>query len=186
MDIPTIREAVALFDDSERLEQAVAELSSHGFDRADLSFLAPDELAQRPFASAHRLADDPSVSRQAVVSDSDVRQARVLGTGMAATVAAFAAAGFTVATGGVLAAVVIAASVAAGGVAAIGTAIGRKLDRDEARSLDEQVARGGVLLWARLKDAAQERDAIAILNRYSTHVSVHEYAADASVRVLSP
>src|SRR5262249_37603343 len=63
--------------------------------------------------NVRRAAADPATLREPVVSDTDLRQGRVLGTGLAATIAAFAAAGFTVATGGVGAATVIAAVAAA-------------------------------------------------------------------------
>jgi hypothetical protein len=178
MDTPTIREAVALFDDPDRLDRAVSDLCSHGFDHADLSLLAPEALAERPIASARQLAQDPSTPRTDPATDTDIRQGRVLATGMAATIAGFAAAGLTVATGGVLAAVIAAGAVAAGGAAALGTAVGRKLDKDAARMLDAQLARGGVLLWVHVPDARHETTALDILRRHSTQVEVHEYPAD--------
>lgn len=185
MDVRTSREAVALFADAERLQQAVSALRSHGFDHADLSFIAPEALEERPDARAGRLAADPETPRDAAATDTDVRQARVLGTGMAATIAGFAAAGFTVATGGVMAAVILATSAAAGGVGAIGALIGREIDRSEASYLDEQVARGGVLLWVRLPDAAAEQRAIEVLRRYSERVRIHEFPAGARDRTVS-
>src|SRR5579864_1483870 len=150
MDTPTIREAVALFDDPERLEEAVSDLRSHGFDHADLSLLAREGLGERPIASARQLALDPATPRTDPTTDTDMRQGRILATSMAATIAGFAAAGVTVATGGVLAAVIAAGALAAGGAAAVGTIFGRKLDQDTANSLDAQLARGGVLLWVHL------------------------------------
>src|ERR1700758_1968253 len=153
MDYPTIREAVAVFDDAEKLESAVSELQSNGIDRSELSFLVHASLAGRPLEDLRQAADDPRTLREPVVSDTDLRQGRVLGTGLAATIAAFAAAGFTVATGGVGAATVIAAVAAAGGVGAASTLFGRKLADDQASFLDAQLARGGALLWVRTRDA---------------------------------
>jgi hypothetical protein len=173
---------VALFDDPERLEQAVSDLCSHGFDHADLSLLAPEALGERPIASARQLAQDPATPRTDPTSDTDMRQGRVLATGMAATIAGFAAAGLTVATGGVLAAAIAAGALAAGGAGVVGTIVGRRLDEDAARSLDAQLARGGVLLWAHVLDTEHERTAIDILRRYSTQVAVHEYPADPRLR----
>ena len=69
----------------------------------------------------------------------------MLGTSLAATIAAFAAAGFTVAVGGVGAAIA-AAAVTAGGVGAASTLFGRKLANDQTSFLDAQLARGGLLL----------------------------------------
>ena len=157
-------EAIAVFNDPERLEEAVSELQSHGVDRAELSFLTHE--GQTP-------PQDAALSREAVVTDTDLRQGRVLGTGLAATIAAFAATGFTVATGGVAAAV-IAAAAAAGGIGVVSTMIGRGLARDEQSFLDAQLRRGGVLLFVRIPDADIERRALEVLRRHSTHVHLHE------------
>src|SRR5215472_17462215 len=154
MELPSIREAVAVFDNAEKRESAVSELQSHGVDRSELSFLAHAELTGRAPGNLRQAAGDPTTPREPVVSDTDLRQGRVLGTGLTATVAAFAAAGFTVATGGVGAAIA-AAAVAAGGVGAASTLFGRKLADDQTSFLDAQLARGGVLLWVRTRDAAK-------------------------------
>jgi hypothetical protein len=172
-----ISEVVAVFDDPERLERAVSALQSHGFDRADLSFLARDALVERCSDHVQRLANDPATRREVVVSDTDFRQGRVLGTGLAATIAAFAAAGFTVATGGVAAAA-IAATAAVAGVGAVSTLVGCKLAKDEESFLDDQLARGGVLLWVRTPEADAERRATEVLRRFSTHIYVHELPAE--------
>jgi hypothetical protein len=175
MNATTIREAVAVFDDSEKLEAAVSELQSKGFDRADLSFLAHETVSEdRSLRNIERVADDPTTAREPVVSDTDVRQGRVLGTSLAATIAGLAAAGFTVATGGVAAAAIAAAAVAAGGIGTAGVVFGRTIADDQASFLDAQLARGGVLLWVRTRDVTAERNAVEILRRYTTHVRVHD------------
>jgi hypothetical protein len=179
MENSTIREAVALFDDAGKLESAVSTLQSSGIDRSELSFLAHPSLAEHRSGNLRQAADDPMTPREPVVSDTDLRQGRVLGTGLAATIAAFAAAGFTVATGGVGAAIV-AATVAAGGVGAASTLFGRKLADYQASFLDAQLARGGVLLWVRTRDAANERNVLDILRRYSAHVHIHTLPAEAA------
>jgi hypothetical protein len=176
MRTPKLREAVAVFSNPEQLEQAVSDLQSHGFDRADISFLAHEALSGA--GESRGVAQRTETRREAAVTDTDIRQERMLGTSLAATIAAFAAAGFTVATGGALAAAAAAAVVAGGGVGVVGTAIGQKLGEDEAAFLDEQLARGGVLLWVRLGDRVAESRALAVLHRYSDHVRVHEVAAD--------
>jgi len=138
MRIATIREAVAAFDDPEKLESAVSELQSNGIDRSDLSFLAHPSLAERLPGNSMRLADDPAAPREAAVTDTDLRQGRVLGTSLAATIAALAAAGFTVTTGGVAAATVAAAA-AAGSIGAVGAVVGRKLGEDQETFLESQL-----------------------------------------------
>ena len=183
MNAMIIREAVALFDNAEKLEAAVSELQSKGFDRSDLSFLAHETAAElahetaaerRPLRDMGGIADDPTTAREPFVSDTDVRQGRVLGTSLAATIAGLAAAGFTVATGGVAAAAIAAGAVAAGGVGTAGAVFGRILADDQTSFLDAQLARGGVLLWVRTRDVAAERNATEILRRYATHVHVHD------------
>jgi len=183
MDGPTIREAVALFDNPETLENAVSELQSNGIDRSELSVLAPPSLAEQP-ADVRREAGDPKTPREPVVSDTDFRQGRVLGTSLAATIAAFAAAGISVATGGVAAATVAAAAVAAGGVAAAGALVGRILAEDQASFLDAQLARGGVLLWVRTQDAAAERRTLEVLRRHSAHVYLHDLRTQGSTQPI--
>lgn len=179
MEQPTIREAVAVFDDAEKLERAVSELQSNGIDRSELSFLAHPSLAGHMPRNLRQAADDPATQREPVVSDTDLRQGRVLGTSLAATIAAFAAAGFTVATGG-LGAAIAAAAVAAGGVGAAGTLFGRKLAEDQASFLEAQLARGGVLLWVRTRDAASEQTVLEVLRRRSEHVYLHDLPAEAA------
>jgi hypothetical protein len=180
----TIREAVAAFDDPQTLQAAVSDLQSHGFDRADISVIAPEDLAGHVAGRAgdvRKAEDDPGVERSAVVGDTDVRQARVLGTSLASVLAAFAAAGLTVATGGAAAVAAGAAAVAAGGVGAAGTMLGRIAGDSERNFLQEQIERGGVLLWVRVRDAAAEPRALDILRRHSAHdVHVHEIPATAS------
>jgi hypothetical protein len=175
----TIREAVALFDDAEKLESAVSTLQSRGIDRSDLSFLAHASLTGQRSGNLRQAAYDPMTPREAVVSDTDLRQGRVLGTGLAATIAAFAAAGFTVATASVGVAIA-AAAVAAGGVGAASTLFARKLADDQASFLDAQLARGGVLLWVRTRDAANEQIVLDILRRYSAYVHIHDLPAGAA------
>jgi len=180
MEQSIIREAVAVFDDAEKLESAVSELQSKGIDRSELSILAHDWPAARLPRDIQRAADDPATPREPVVTDTDLRQGRVLGTGLAATIAAFAAAGFTVATGGVGAATVIAAVAAAGGVGAASTLFGRKLADDQTSFLDAQLAGGGVLLWVRTRNAAGEQIVLEVLRRHSAHVYLHDLPAEAA------
>jgi hypothetical protein len=180
MEQSTKREAVAVFDDAEKLESAVSELQSKGIDRSELSFLAHDESHGRLPGEIRQAADDPTTPREPVVSDTDLRQGRVLGTGLAATIAAFAAAGLTVATGGVAAATIAAAAVAAGGVGAASTLFGRKLADDQASFLDAQLARGGVLLWVRTRNSASEQTVLEVLRRHSAHAYLHDLPAEAA------
>lgn len=183
MKTKMIREAVAAFDDPEALEEAVSALQSAGVDRAYLSVLAPPSAVEGPSDNEPEAGGNPSPAREAVVSDTDLRQVRVLGTGLAATIAAMAAAGVTVATGGAAAATVAAAAAVAGGVGIAGTLIGRQLADEHTTFLDAQLASGGVLLWVRIRDPEIERSVLEVLRRHSTKVAIHEYPVGGARRL---
>jgi len=178
-----IREAVAAFDDPEALKAAVSELQGSGFNRADISFLARDGMTsghvEAEYGEARTVEDDPSVKREGVIEESDIRQRRTLGISMAATVAAFAAAGFTVMSGGAALVAAGAAAAAMGGVGGIGALIGKAWGDGQDTFLREQLERGGILIWVRTPDEAAEARACAILRRHAAHdVHVHEVAAE--------
>lgn len=176
-----LREAMARFDDAAALEAAVSALQSHGFDRADISFVAREGyLGEHPVAAGatRRAAEGPAAKREAPVESTDLRQGRVLATSTAACIAAFAAAGFTVATGGA-AALAAGLAVAAGlGVGAAGAVIGHEAGESAQNFIDEQVASGGVLVWVRTRDEAASYRALDILRQHGgTDVHAHEVAA---------
>ena len=87
----------------------------------------------------------------------------------------FAAVAGVAASGGTLA-MTIAAAVAAGGVGCgFGALLVRALGKHWARDVEEQLRRGGLLLWVELHSGAQELKALEILQRHSGEdVHVHE------------
>jgi hypothetical protein len=179
----TVRAAVARFDDPERLEAAISALQSHGFDRAEISFIAREgymgEHTTGP-AATRRAADDATVKREAPVESTDMRQGRVLGTSLAAVVAAFAAAGFTVATGGAAALALGLAAAAGLGVGAVGATVGMSAGAGERHFIDEQLAGGGILVWVRTRDPAAEERALSILREHGgVEVHLHDLPATA-------
>jgi hypothetical protein len=180
---PTVREAVAAFDDPKALEAAVSDLQSHGFDRADISFLAREgfegHLAQ-PYQDTRQAEDDPNAQRDPVVDDTDIRQRRTLEISMWATIAAFAAAGFTVATGGATALAAGMAVAAMGGVGGVGALLGKAYGGGQETFLKEQLERGGGVVWVRTRDAEAEERAVDILRQHSGQgVHLHEVPAPA-------
>jgi hypothetical protein len=185
MENKAIREAVAVFDKPEDLEETISELQSSGVDRADLSILAPPASAEPLSGSDVQAGPNPSPSLAAVVSDTDLRQGRVLATGLAATIAGFAAAGVTAATGGIAAAT-IAAATAAGGVGVASTLLGRRLDDEHTAFLNAQLARGGILLWVHMRDPGIEKTVLEVLRRRSTNVVVHDLPAESATAQSPP
>jgi hypothetical protein len=76
-----------------------------------------------------------------------------------------------VASAGVVAAAVTGSAIAG---ALIGTVLARWLDQHQAEHLQEQLDRGGLLLWVRTPDADSEGRAVEILRRHSAH-DVHTH-----------
>jgi hypothetical protein len=79
--------------------------------------------------------------------------------------------------------VAAAVTAAAIGGGLLSTALGHWLDRRDAEWVQEQLDRGGLLLWVRTPDAERERRAVEILRRHSAHdVHVHQLPAEAAPR----
>jgi len=177
-----VREVVGAFHSPEALESAVNDLSSAGWDRSELSLLGQEGVFQ-PGLPAHghdmrSAADEPEAPRSAVVVEDDVRQGRTLATSLAAVIAAFAASGATILTGGGALAAVIGAAAAGGGAGAAVNTIGRWISGSRSEFLRDQIDQGGILLWAKVQTADQEREALEIMRRHGAgDVHVHEVAA---------
>lgn len=145
-----LHQVTAHFSDSDRLQEAVSQLSMAGFDRADLAI--PSGGGATPESSA-RPAD----------TDEDARQARTMHTSTGASIAAMAAAGITIATGGA-AAPAIAAAVAAGGLAGGGIfAISSAANSGEQDIRDQEAANGSLMLSVRAPTPQRQEQAETIL-----------------------
>ena len=180
----TIREAVGVFQTPNTLQDAIDELMSSGFDRAQLSLLASEQAVDAKlghhYEKCKELEDDPTVPRTAYVSTESVGDAEGGLVGVLMYVGATAAAGAVVATGGTLAAVIGSAAVAGGAGGLIGSALARWLGDQHAHHLQEQLDHGGLLLWVRTWNAADEKRATAILAKHSGRdVHVHTLPASA-------
>jgi hypothetical protein len=171
-------EIVGLFHSPEALENAISELASAGWDRAEMSLLgAPELLDQANHQATERVAHNPSAPHSPVISKDDVRQVRTLTTGVAGVVAAFLAAGATIMSGGAALAAVVGAAAAGGGAAGILESFGRNADEKRDQILREQLEKGGILLWAMLRKPEDEAKAREILQRTgATEIHVHANA----------
>jgi hypothetical protein len=177
-----IREVVAIFGSREALENAIEDLLSNGIDRTQLSMLASRETVEdalgHEIADTHALADDPAAPRSEPLERPDVGNVMGVAVGSPAAFAALAAAGVTAMTGGAFAGVAVAALAAGGGVGALGGWLAKSFNDEVADDFEEQIARGGILLWVALRDDAQERRAREVLSRHAKEkVRVHEIEA---------
>jgi len=178
-DAATVREAVAVMADVDALEAAVAALEAAGFRGHDISLLAGHATVERKLGRMYQrveeLEDDPAAPREAFVSRAAVDRREGVLMGSMATIPALLAAGTVVASAGAVAAAI--AGTAATG-ALIGSVLARWMDQRHAEWLEEQLERGGILLWVRTPDAAAERQALEILKQHAAHdIHLHDIPA---------
>lgn len=173
---PMLREAVAVFHEWPALESAVDELRDAGFARDDISLLAGADTVTRKlghtYARVEELEDEPAAPRTAFVSSETIGRREDMVISSLTTLPTLLAAGVVVASAGAVAAALAGTALAG---AMIGTALARWMDKRHAAWLEEQLERGGILLWVRTPDEAAERRAITVLTRHSAHdVHIHE------------
>jgi len=174
----TVREAVAVFDDAESLQEAIDVLLSSGFARADLSLLASEpvvvEKLGHKYKKVQELEDDAKVPRSAYVSTESIGDAQGGLVGGLAYIGAVAAAGAIVASGGTIASAFAAAALAGGAGGMFGSGLAKWVGDRHADNLQAQIDKGGLLLWVRTWDEAQEARARDILASHSAHdVHIH-------------
>lgn len=175
----TVKEAVAVFHDVSDLDAAVEELRQSGFKHDDISLLASEQTVVKKlghrYERVEELEDDPNVPRVAYRTRSSIGESEDMIIGSLTYLPAVVAAGTVVASAGVVAAAVTGTAIAG---ALIGTILARWLDKHHAEHLQEQLDRGGLLLWVRTPDEEAERRALEILTRHSAHdVHIHTLPA---------
>ena len=151
-----VEEVQGVFPTDAALQTAIAQLSLAGFDRADFSLPAtrPSPATATPNAGAA----DP-------MTDTDVRQARTMGTSMAGTIGAFAAAGATVATGGAAGVVIAAAAAVGAGAALAANAAGNAANTAQSDTRDEAAAAGELILAVHAPTPEKRADAERIMRQ---------------------
>jgi hypothetical protein len=169
------REAVAVLDDVVSLEKTVDDLRAAGFAEDDISLLAGHATVESKLGHMYRrveeMEDEPDAPRTAFVSSKDFARREDMVVASLTYVPTLIAAGTVVASAGVVAAALAGVAVAG---ASIGTLLTHWMDKRHAEWLEEQLDRGGILLWVSTPDTAAERKALDVLTRYSAHdVHVH-------------
>jgi len=179
-----VSEAVGVFHSIESLQSAVDDLQNAGFDRSELSLLAHDKAVEKKlghvYSKAEDAEDDPHAPRAAWVSTETVEVEEAALVGAPLFVAALAAGGAVVATGGALLPAVGAALAAGGLAGTFGGLVAGEIGEEHARHLEQQLDRGGILLWVHLRSDGDAAKATGILEKNKAdHVHVHEITARA-------
>lgn len=176
------REAVGVFHSADALQEAIDELLSSGFDRAEINLLAGahavEEKLGHLYERTSEAEDDPEAPRADYVSPESVGDAEGGVIGALMYVPATLAAGAVVASGGTLAAAFTATAAAAGAGALVGTVLAKIIGDHHAEYLHDQLEKGGLLLWVLTPTPAKEARATAILKKHAAgDVHVHGIAA---------
>lgn len=179
----SVHESVAVFDTAERLQAAVDELLGADFDHADVTMLAGESAIDLKLGHLYAKKPDAfevaGAPRGGYVANEDVGNAKGGLIGGLIYIGALAAGGAIFTTGGTLA-LAIGAAVAAGGAGGlIGSVLAKWVGDSHARELQDQIDRGGLVLWVRARDVEHARRAKAILSRHSPY-QVQVYPADRS------
>ena len=173
-------EAGGVLHHCDNLQAAVDELMNNGFDRADISMLAGEEVIERKLGHVYEkvseLEDEPNVPRIAFVERDSVTEGKASAIGTLGYVGAVAAVGAVVASGGALAWVLLAGAAGGGGGAALGSLLARAMGRGRAKDTEAQINKGGLLLWVRTCSTDRERRATEILKKHGADdVHVHSF-----------
>ena len=193
-DIATTRtywtkEAVGVFSDPDALETAVDELEVSGFDRAAISVLATDSKARdqldRFYRTINDVEDGGGVPRAAFVSSDSLAEGEAAVIGVPLYIGGFAGAAAVASAGGSLA-LAIAATVSGGVVgAALGALLAGAIARHHSAQAQEQLKRGGFVLWVSVSHPDKEKRAIAALSKMGAHdVHIHEIQREWSIKEI--
>ncbi len=169
----TVREAVGIFFDSERLHEAVDELVSSGFDFVDLGLLAGQYTVKQRlgdfYSQINESADSAEGPSTAFVADKAMGDTVHAILGTLFFVGTTAASGAVVASAAVLGGSLLPAVAGAAGLGAIGGALSLIIHQSDAEHLEEQVDEGHLLLFVRTRDHDKEAKAIEILSRHGAY-----------------
>jgi hypothetical protein len=151
---PSIQEVQGVFPSDAALQDAIAKLTLAGFDRAAISL----PVTRPPAGQA-----TPEQDASPPVTDTDVRQARTMGTSMAGTIGALVAAGAVAATGGGAAVAAVAAAAVGAGSALTANAVGTAADKVQSSSREEDAAAGRLVLSVYTPDVGQQAAAVQVM-----------------------
>lgn len=160
------REAVAIFHDEASLNKAVDELMQIGIRRQDLSLLADSKSVPGRVTDAENAEDMNFAPHADYVSPESRTEGLAALVGVPVYVAGAGVAA-VVATGGAAALIPTLAVVAGSGLAAgaVGLILARVFGRHHAERVQDQIARGGLLLWVHLPDKERDSEVLEILHR---------------------
>lgn len=183
------REAVGVFRDATSLESAIDALENDGFDRASISVLATDphsgQKLEAFYKTAKDIEDNGHVPQTAFISTDERTEGEALAVAAPFYVGGVAGAVAVTAVGGALALAFAAALVTGTAAAGVGALLAGAIARHHAAHVEEQLKKGGLVLWVGVANAEAEKQALAILQEAGAEdIHVHEVEREWNLRDL--
>ena len=172
-------EVVGLFDSMDYLQSAIDDLLTHGFDRSEISLLAEDATAREKVGAKRsvEIEDSDEAPRISYIENESLNEGKASLIGLLFYVGAIAGA-ITVWTIFGSFAEAIFAGIVTGMVASLlGVGVIKLIQRRQSNWAQAQLARGGLLLWARTWTEENERAAMNAMQRNGGH-DVHVHTAE--------
>lgn len=170
------REAVAVFNELKKLDEAVAELESEGFPRHSISVLGNKEKVNKRFgADAVRpewLEDNPNAPRGISVRPEE----KTIGASLIVAIPAYVGGCIGLLTVNPASNDVLLGAVTLGSLlgAAIGAAILSLIGIKLKDRINKQIRKGGLLLWVGTPEPEKEELALKVLRKNGGyHVHIH-------------
>ena len=166
-----IREAVGVFLDAADVHKAIDELIASGFHPEELGLLAGEYTVRESLGEFYKrtneFADDSDAPNTAFVANESVGDTVHAYLGSLFFAGTTITGGAVVASAAVLGGALFAAAAGTAALAAVGVALASIIHQSDAEHLEQQVEEGHMLLFARTRDAAHEKQAISILSKHT-------------------
>lgn len=167
---PTLREAVAVFDDEETMREAIFELESAGFDRADVSVLPSMEAVRkkigRELYRVEDAADDPDVPRAVPLGPAAIGAAQGALIGGPIYVGAMVMTISTLIGGKAFGTIVMSGLFGASVGLVVGVMLAMVLKQRHNEHVKDHLDHGGLVLWVHIRDKEHEARAERILKKH--------------------
>ncbi|MCF2904847.1 hypothetical protein L0666_07600 [Octadecabacter sp. CECT 8868] len=176
-----VPEAVGIFDTAEDLQKAFYDLRMVGIHHSDISLLADEKTLKEKLGKAYwrtpDLEDDPKAPRANFVSEEAIGELEGAIAGGLFFVGSYIAMAAMLTPASTIAASIAAIAIGGSPAAVVGTLLARRVGNHHKDYYADQIERGGILLWVRVRDKEHEHLAVKIMKGHSGRdVHVHSWS----------
>lgn len=170
-------EVVGLFDSMDNLQSAIDDLLTHGFDRSEISLLAEDTTAREKVGAKRsvEIEDSDEAPRISYIENESLNEGKASLIGLLFYVGTIAGAIAVWTIFGSFAEAIFAGIVTGMVASLINVGAIKLIQRRQSNWAQAQLARGGLLLWARTWTEEHERVAMDAMQRNGGHTRPCSY-----------